>query len=56
MGAKEEGKDFRPKKLEAMVIWCEECGAGSMGFGDIIREPGFGEGKLEGGELAGEVR
>lgn len=51
--AEEEGKDFRPKKLEAVVIWREESSASSMGFGNIMGEPGFGEGELERGELAG---
>ena len=54
--AEEEGKDLRPKKLEAMVIWREEGGADSVGLSDIRCEPSFGESELEGGELAGEVR
>lgn len=56
MRAEEEGKDLRPKKLEAMVIWRKEGGAGSVGLSDIRCEPSFGESELEGGELAGEVR
>jgi hypothetical protein len=55
-GAEEKGKDLRPKNLEATVIWCEECGAGGVGFFDIRCEPSFGEGELESGELAREVR
>lgn len=55
-GAKEESKDLWTKKLEAMVIWREEGGASSMGFGNFICKASFGEGELEGRELAGEVR
>lgn len=39
-----------------MIIWREEGGASSMGFGNFICKASFGEGKLEGRELAGEVR
>lgn len=56
MGAEEEGKHFRPEKLEGMVIWREESRACGMSFRDIIRKSGFDEGKLKGGELAWKVR
>lgn len=54
--AEEKGKNLRPKNLEATVIWREECGTGGVGFRDIRCEPRFGEGELEGRELAREVR